>query len=41
MIILFGIFTLFYGISQIYISTLLRKIVIEQESEIEDMFRKE
>lgn len=40
MIILFGIFTLFYGISQIYISVLFRKIVIEQLSEIEDMFMK-
>lgn len=39
-IILFGIFTLFYGISQIYVSVIIRKIVIEQIGEIEDMYLK-
>lgn len=39
-IILFGIFALFYGISQIYVSILIRKIVIEEIAEIEDLYLK-
>jgi uncharacterized membrane protein HdeD (DUF308 family) len=37
-IILFGIFALFYGISQVYISLLLKKIVIEEIGEVEDVY---
>lgn len=37
-LLLFGIFALFYGISQVYISLLLRKIVIEEIGEVEDVY---
>lgn len=37
-ILLFGIFAIFYGISQVYVSTLLRKIVIDEIGEVEDVY---
>jgi len=37
-IMLVGIFALFYGISQAYISFLLRKIIIEEIGEVEDVY---
>ena len=37
-VLIFSIFTILYGISQIYISILLRKLVIEQLGEIETQY---
>ena len=36
--IIFGIFAIIYGISQVYISILLRKLIIEEIGEIESVY---
>lgn len=36
--VIFAIFAIFYGISQVYVSMLLRKLVIEEIGEIEDQY---